>query len=413
MTRIEEAVVRDLAGAPAPPPVERVRRGAQRRRARFWATAGVAAIAVMATAAAIARPRHDSSFVTVRPRVSASVPSDVVVFDDNGGLSAVDFSKRTVTHYPLGGWRAGDQPYLSLRVGNNVVAGWGDVYATPLGGGKARLLGTGIVVPAVEPGAVWLTSYGQVRTSTERLVDMRGRVLLEGATPRDASGGVDTAITGAPGGLVLQTANGLAIWDARTGRVTRRLGSGPGVTALPMAGSLLAWCEYCDRSLELTDLTSDVTRSVAVSLGGGSLVMQRYFGFSPDAEELAVLVQPDAAAPSGATAKVVIVAVATGKVTDEINTHARYAAIAWSPDGERLYIAASGSGSGGRVLVHDRRTRTTAAIGPVPDASGSIATVMTPLDAASFPKPTVVASPTTCPGPIRATSPRTVCTYRF
>ena len=174
-----------------------------------------------------------------------------------------------------------------------------------------------------------------------------------------------------------------------------------------------AGCDHCDRALELTDLATGMTRSIVVSLDGGFLVMERYFAFSPDATELAVPVQPDAAAPSGATSKVLIVAVATGKVTDEIDTRARYAAIAWSPDGDRLYVAASNTGSGGRVIVHDLRNGTTLDVGPVPDQSGSIAAVMTPRDAASFPEPTAAASPGTCPGPARAAPSATVCTYRF
>jgi hypothetical protein len=332
------------------------------------------------------------------------------MFDDNGGVSAVDFVARTVTHLPLAGWRSGDQPFLSLRVGSDLVAGWGDVYATPLSGGPSHRLGTGVVVPAVEPGAVWLTSYGTVQTPTERLVDMHGNVVLQGPTPHYVRGGAYNAITGVRGGLVMQTENGLAVWDARTGRFTRRLGSGPGVIAVPMSGSVLAWCDHCDRALELTDFTTGVTRSIAVSLGGGFLVMERYFAFSPDGAQLAIPAQPDGAAPRGVTSKIIVVDVTTGKVTSQIDAHARYATVAWSPDSERLYIAASNIGSGGRILLHDQITNTTRDLGPVPDQSGSFSAVITPDDAARFPTPTA-ATADTCPGPIGPTTTKRPCTY--
>ncbi len=412
MMRIEQAVVHDLAGAPSPPPVARLRHRARRRRARLWSTGLVSLIAIGACAALVVRSVQRSSRIAVRPAVGAVAPSDVVVFDDNGGVSAVDFAARTVTHVPLTGWRGGDQPFLSLRVGADLVAGWGDVYATPMSGGPAHLLGTGVVVPAVEPGAVWLTSYGKVQTPTERLVDMHGNVLLQGPTPRDPRGGAYIAITGVPGGLVMQTENGLAIWDAHTDRITRRLGSGPGVTAVPMSGSVLAWCDHCGRALELTDLTTGITRSIAVSLDGGFLSMERYFAFSPDGIQLAIPAQPDGAAPVGVTTKIIIVDVTTAKVATQIDAHARYATVAWSPDGERLYIAASNTGSGGRILTHDQITDTTRDLGPVPDQSGSFSAIITPGDAARFPIPTA-ATADTCPGPNGPTTAKRPCIYPF
>jgi hypothetical protein len=412
MTRFDEAVRHDLADAPSPPPFERIRHRAQRRRIRFWATGLVSLAAVGALGLIVVRSEQRSPRVNVHPAVSATTASDVAVFDDTGGVSAVDFANRTVTHYPLGGWRPGDQPFLSLRVGDDLVAGWGDVYATPMSGGTSRPLGTGVFVPAVEPGAVWLTSYGQVQTPTERLVDMHGRVLLQGRTPHDAAGRTDTAITGVPGGLALQTATGLAIWDARTGRITRRLGSGPGVTAVPMSGSQLAWCDHCDRALEITDLTTGTTRSVAVSLNGGFLDLQRYFAFSPDGTHLAIPAQPDGAAPLGVTTKIITVDVKTAEVADQIDAHTRYATAVWSPDSKRLYIAASNTGSGGRVLVHDQSTDTTRDLGPVPAQSGSFSVVITHADDAQLPTPTA-ASAETCPAPTGTAASTKPCSYRF
>ncbi|MCU1467999.1 MAG: exported protein of unknown function [Actinomycetia bacterium] len=313
---------------------------------------------------------------------SAPATSDLLVFDDTGGILTFDPTTRVATHHPLDGWRPGDQPFLSLRVDDSVVVGWGDVHASPISGRASHLLGTGVFVPAAERGAVWLTSYGGVQTATERLVDMRGRVLLEGRTPSGV------ALTGVPGGLVMQNPGGLDLWDARTGRNTRHLGTSTGIAA-PAFGSLLAWCDHCNESFELTDVGTPAargaagSRSVALHLAGASLAMNQA-RFSPDGTHVAIPAPPDAAAAAGASTTIVVVTVLTGDVTAQIDTHERYASIAWSSDSRRLYIATSSS-SGGRILEHDLPARTTHDEGPVPDGAGSLSTVMTRVDAAQLP----------------------------
>ena len=193
---------------------------------------------------------------------------DVLLFDDTGGVLAVDMTTHIATRVPIKGWRPGDQPFQSLRVGNSLVVGWGDVHASSLDGKVSHLLGTGVFVAATEPGAVWLTSYGQVETSTERLVDLQGHVLREGPAP------APYALTGIPGGLAFQTNTGIDIWDARSGRITRHLGTSTGFAA-PAFGSLLAWCDHCTNQLELTDVSTGTTRSVPVDVGGATLALNR------------------------------------------------------------------------------------------------------------------------------------------
>ena len=252
-------------------------------------TAGVVAFAVFNGKTTAHRVRVESP--------PSSTP-DVLVFDEAGGLLSFDVTTHVVRYDPIYGWKGGDPPFDSLRVDNDVVVGWGDVYAAPLSGAPAKKLGTGVFVPAVEPGAVWLTSYGKVQTRTERLVDMNGRVIVEGPAPiQSGSSSSVPAITGIPGGLVLQTPTGLDIWDARTARITRHLGTTAG-SAAPAFGSLLAWCDQCNRSLELTDLASGITRSIALTLDGASLDLS-HFVFSPDGTQLAIPTTLDAAAPTG------------------------------------------------------------------------------------------------------------------
>jgi TolB protein len=316
---------------------------------------------------------------------SAPTASDALVFDDTGGVVTFDPTTNIATHHPLDGWRPGDQPFLSLRVEDSFVIGWGDVHASTISGRASYLLGTGVFVPAAERGAVWLTSYGGVQTATERLVDMHGRVLLEGAIPSGIP------LTGVPGGLVMQNPGGLDIWDARSGRNTQHLGTTTG-SAAPAFGSLIAWCDHCNESFELTDVGIRAargaagSRSIAFHLGGASLAMNQA-RFSPDGTHVAIPATPDAAARAGASTTIAVVGVATGRISEQIDTHQRYASIAWSPDSQRLYIATSSGSEGGRVLEHDLPTKTTHDEGPVPQTAGTLSTVMTHDDAAHLPSP--------------------------
>jgi hypothetical protein len=351
----------------------------RRRRLRRVIVVSVAVVALVTTSAVIAlrtgEGKHARVDVITPP---APLPSDVLVFDTTNGIMTVDYTRRVVAVHPLEGWRPGDQPFLSLHVGGSFVVGWEDVHATPLSSRTSVLLGRGVFVPAVEPGAVWLTSYGQVQTPTERLVDMRGRVLLEGRTPQSRY-----ALTGAPGGLVLQGTVGLDIWDARTERITRHLGAGPAVAA-PMHGSLLAWCDRCDRQLEITDLATGDTTSIAVQLDGGFLDLGR-IGFSPDGSHFAVVAQPDAAAPPTVTSRVLVVDVATGRVERTLATQAQYASLAWSADSQRLYVTESGSGASGTIVRYDIATFAQDNLGAAPAGAGSFSTVLSGADAAQLP----------------------------
>jgi hypothetical protein len=353
----------------------------RRRRTRLRLRLAAVAVVVLAgvgTTLALVAGRTTSQQVRVRP--SATTSSDVLVFDDNGGIITLNAQTHIATHHPLPGWRGGDPPFLSWRVHNTFVVGWGDVHATSIAGDDPHLLGAGVFVPATEPGAVWLTSYGKVQTRTDRLVDMHGRVLLAGATP------AGTPITGIPGGLVLQTSTGLDIWDARTGRIIRHLGTAPGFAA-PASGSVLAWCDHCNRSVQLTDLGNGTTRSIAVRLNGASLDMNRPV-FSPDGTRLAVPAVPDSAAPISVTAHIVLINVATGQVVNQIDTRARNASIAWSPDSRRIYFAATDNYRHGQVLAYDTSTNATQSLGPVPDSATSLSSALAqdgPVPASSTP----------------------------
>jgi hypothetical protein len=379
---------------------------ARRRRARRVRAGGgvlaVVALAGVLVAAVIGSGRSRAPDLQIQPSTTLpgtpSASGDVLLFDATGGVLAVDMTTHIATQLPIQGWRAGDQPFQSLRVGNSLVVGWGDVHASSLDGKVSRLLGTGVFVAATEPGAVWLTSYGQVETSTERLVDLQGHVLSEGRVP------ASYAMTGIPGGLALQTNTGIDIWDARSGRITRHLGTSTGFAA-PAFGSLLAWCDHCTNQLELTDVSTGTTRSVPVDLGGATLELNRVV-FSPDGTRVAIPATPDAAALAGARARVVVIDVSSARVVEQIAARDRYASIAWSADSRRVYIAGSNENAGGEILVHDVRARTTADLGPSPAGVAGLSTVLSRADARLLPSPAVGSSSSCVP----STRP---CRYHF
>jgi hypothetical protein len=389
-----------------------VQRAARRRRSRRRRTVGalsatVAIVTVAAIAAQGGGSEHRVQVVTTTPTSSPApvTPADVLVLDETGGVVAVDLTRRIATRNPIDGWRPGDQPFVSRLVGGDIVVGWGDVHATPIVGGPSRLLGTGVFVTATEPGAIWLTSYGKVQIPTERLVDMQGRALEEAPVPSGV------ALVGVPGGLALQTSTGIDIWDARTGRITRHLGTTVG-TAAPAHGSLLAWCDQCVDSFDLTDLTTGLTRRIPLEFADGSGVTNAEF--SSDGSKLAIAVASPTSTASSPITAVAVIDVATATIVSRFETGRRYASFAWSSDGQRLYAAASDTGDAGELFVHDLRTDETRDLGPEPAGSGRITAVVTRADADGLLTGTTPGQAGACPAPIVSSDNTTRrCSYHY
>ncbi len=346
-----------------------------------------------------ARDAHD---------IDARVNDDVLIFDDGyDGIVALDIATQVVTRRPVPGQTAGDQPFRSLLVGTHLVVGAGEISAAPLAGGMSRRLGSGVAVPANEPGAVWLTSYGGVHTPTERLVNMRGTILLEGPTPRD-DGGPYAAAAGVRGGLVFETPDGLAIWDARTGKIVRRIG-GPGSLPGPAYGSTLAWSARCATGLELTSVADARTRHVPVPDGTAGF-RSRDATFSPDGTRLAVPVEVDA----GRT-DVVIVDVGIAAITARLSGWSSpVVSVAWSPDGKRLYVApaAGVAPDDSRLVVYDVATETQLDIGPQPNGAAKFVVVGRDVTRGMLKHPSLV-TPDACRPPVMQPSGRTrACAFQ-
>ncbi len=92
-----------------------------------------------------------------------------------------------------------------------------------------------IYVPAAEPGRIWLVDYPSGRIQGTPVVWQADLAGAEVPAPRpiDVAGFPALGITG---GIALETEDGVALWEAASATVTRRLGTGIGLVADARAG---------------------------------------------------------------------------------------------------------------------------------------------------------------------------------
>ena len=305
----------------------------------------------------------------------------VLVFDDGyDGVLAVDLDHRVAARQIVQGQRAGDQPWRLTRVGGFLVVGWGDIWANPLPGGPSRLLARATIsLPAAEPNRVWVIDYpdeGQPATPTLREVDLSGKVVLEGKG-LDPQQGFPTI--GIPGGVAYGTDHGIALWDAATDGIVRRLGSQQAY-AVGVSGDLLAWCESGCRQFHLTNLSGP---DRVIALPPGAAAFGRQVSFSPDGKLMAAVAGPGASpspdatpgpAPPGA-----IVLIDTRTATTRwvgATPVAANSSLGWSPDGTRLFAAQSSSRDQMTVVeYHVDSNRGEAATVPFGTDTGTFVTV--------------------------------------
>jgi hypothetical protein len=348
MTRLADQLERAVGVVEPTFDLDDVHRRVRVRRARRATGRAVALIGVLGLAiGAIAIATRPDSEKKIRTVTTSAPPSEHALFEeatgttllfDDGydGITAIDLDRGVVTRRVIEGQRAGDQPYRLLRVGNSLIVGWGEIWAAPLSGAPAhKLADATIVLPASEPGSVWVADYPGGCTGcgepTFRRVRLDGSVVAEGhSTDRLAP-----PLIGIPGGLARQSSNGLDLWRPSTG-TTGHLGNAPAFTH-DVRGSRLAWCDSPCTSLHVTDLANNDDRESPI---GGEVVSAR---FSPDGTRLAVtsarrVTLVDASSGHG------VIVFDDGRLGDRPQ-------VGWSPDGSQLFV------SGGSVLGrYDVRT---------------------------------------------------------
>lgn len=370
---------RALAAAPSDGPA-RVRRRLRRRRqgqaVLAAALAATALVAVLPTLRATVDRSPDIGFADTPapgPAVaptgspsssdssrSASAPGLsatglVLLFDDGyDGVLALDLDAGIATRRVLEGQRAGDQPFRLTRQGDALVVGVDEIHAVSIPTGESTMIGDATIsVPGAEPDRVWLTDYprGDVDVPPYRQVDLTGAVQLEGPAPDPQT---YVPAIGIPGGLALESAEGVALWDAATGAL-RHLGTEQGWVS-DSAGSLLVWCEGDCATLHLTEVSGE-DREVEVPVGY-PVFEARSARLSADGEHVAVLVGDGGTVDGDTVRAVAVFHVATGEplaITPEVSGSAR---LAWSPDGAELFFASDatdGLTSIGRYLIEQQR----------------------------------------------------------
>lgn len=272
-------------------------------------------------------------------------PSGVtLVFDDGiDGVTAVDLDRGVAVRQPVPGQRAGDQDPRLARSGDSLIVGWGEVSVWSLADGASRVVGEATVsLPAAEEERAWLVDYPGGRigsgTPTVRQVDLDGvvHVTATGLDPGEFS-----AAAGIPGGLAYESSAGVVLWDAMTGAVTDRLGTGQGWVS-DVVGDVLVWCDGACAELHVSDLDGGDDLVIAPPEGSAGW-SARSARLSPDGSHVGAVTADGSVAiadlAQGAAKPI------TSSAAEDTPLH-----LGWSPDGQQLFFSTGSYGRDSTVL---------------------------------------------------------------
>lgn len=254
LRRYGEALERGLIDRVDGLPVTPLRRHRRPRRVFVAATAALVIAAGVATTLALVASKDEGSVVSTEPATPGepsragvfSTPTDTILLFSDGidGATAIDLDRRLAGRRVIKGERAGDQPFRLTLTGEHLVVGWGEIYAAPLSGKPSRQIADATMyIPASESDEVWTLTWDGERTgsgtATVHRVRMDGTVVFTSTTFDPA---ILEPVIGVPGGIAVNTHEGVAVWHADTGTTSPVLGPGP-ATAATTDGRSLAWCE--------------------------------------------------------------------------------------------------------------------------------------------------------------------------
>jgi hypothetical protein len=253
-------------------------------------------------------------------------------------LWIVDADSQRVRHEYRADLGPGDPPYKVLARGRRIIVG------SPYGNGA-------FFIPSARPDRVWV-------------VDLRpGRATVLGVREVTVDGETTVPATRPPSrlwplgavrdGLLLEGHGGVDVWDPASDRVVRRLGVPPGLVG-PTSPDVVTVCTnpYCT-TLQLRDVASGAVRS---ALAPPSSAFQPWDGaFSPDGRTFA---SPVRAAPSDPL-RLALIDVATGRVAliRGSEVPGGFTMVAWSADGDHVFITGGGRGRHRVILGYRLGTR--------------------------------------------------------
>lgn len=378
-----------------------------RHRRVVFAFAALAAVAVAAVVL-FGRSDEKSSQVVTRPLphgVFAQRTGVVLLLSDGtDGVTAIDLDNRTAGRRVIDGERAGDQTFRITLTGGHVVVGWGEIYAQPLSGGASTKIDDATMyIPAAEPGQVWTITWEGGRigqgSAAVRRVAVNGAVTFS-STAMNVEG--DWPRLGVPGGLVVQTPEGVAVWDTATGEVGPTRGPGP-VSSIKSNGRSVAWCGDTCANVHVAALPH--TGSPTSRHAGGQQI-----ALTNDGHLLAFL-RPGA----GNEYDLVVRDLTDGNESVVASGLAQYGAIEWDSDGRQLFYSENSYQQSamrlGRYGVADRSWEEQEI--PFGGAISGLV-VLSPSEAGSF-FSAKLESAAACPGAAGSypSGRRGVCSFRF
>lgn len=303
LRRYGEAIERELLDRADGLAVTPVRRRRRPPRPFLAAAAVLVVVAGVATTLALVASKDEGSVVSTEPTTPGepsragvfSTPTDTILLFSDGidGATAIDLDRRLAGRRVIEGERAGDQAFRLTLTGEHLVVGWGEIYAAPLSGEPSRKIADAtIYIPASESGEVWTLTWegGGIGSETATLhrVRMDGTVVFTFTTFEPA---ILQPVIGVPGGIAVNTPEGVAVWHADTGTTSAVLGPGP-ATAATTDGRSLAWCEESCSTFHVAELertgapvaphAAPGAQQIALSANGARLAVLRPNGGGAD-----------------------------------------------------------------------------------------------------------------------------------
>jgi hypothetical protein len=289
-----------------------------------------------------------------RPALLAEPTGTILFLGGEDRLLRVDLDDQRVRPALPGGLAGGDEG-LVQQDGVAVAVRGGVAYVVSGRPGRpaAGLGPASYALASSRPGWTWLVEQTGDPDRWFRVREVtlgRSRAARPAPTPAATATARATLplgqrpVAGAFGGLLIQVAGvdgGLAVWDPRTGRLSRRLAGAATSAVVVASGRVAAWVE--ESALHLTDL--DTGRDRVVSPPPGSDGFAAPGAFSPDGRTLAAVTQagfsirPALALVAVDRAAAVRVGGSDGALADRCSP-----CLAWAPAGDWVFFNRLGPG---------------------------------------------------------------------
>ncbi|MFP3881877.1 MAG: hypothetical protein ACLFRT_12920 [Actinomycetota bacterium] len=244
------------------------------------------------------------------------------------------------------GTQGGDQPFrLTLHDGRLVVS-WGDIYAYDIATGTSTLLAEATFhVPASDPSNVWMIGYPGPRISAASPEVWQVDVITGQATEPKLLESEGFVARGIPGGLALDSDNGVLLWDYESGEVVDSLGEGGSSVSDVTEDGRIAWCAEPCSEMVVTSLADGEETVYPRREDEPQPYGTAAARFSDDGRYLA--------APAGND--VMLIDTTTGEIRAAMtfpDQTAPHLYVAWAPNNTDLFAADYSYGAAESVIGH-------------------------------------------------------------